>query len=703
MPNFSVVASFTGALCFIALALVQFVNNRSALVARAIIAASVISAAWLGVHAAYYSEDLPALGFTGLQLLEVLRNLAWLAVFAAIFHAGDQTGSASRRYRRLLVGANAAAFVAVATFVANRYQWSGLSVAALSKTALLSFLSLAIIGLILIEQLYRNVARERRWSIKFLCLGVGAIYAYDFVLYADGLLFNQLNPALWAGRGAANAVAVPLIAISASRNRGPQLNLFVSRQLAFHSTALLGVGAYLLAMASVGYALRAYGGEWGSALRVVFLFAALVLLVTLLGSAGLRSRLRLFLAQHFYRNKYDYGEVWLSFTNRLSKIEDDPGELRGAMLKAIADIMDATGGALWQRGAASTFTPTANWEIESAVLQEIPEDHPLIDALGSVGHVIDIREEATRASLSEHTAIPFWLLEYPRAWLLIPIVHREKLVAFVLLCQPRTEPRLSWEDRALMTTVGRQAASYLALMDATAALADARQFEAFNRLSAFLVHDLKNVVAQLSLVTRNAEKHRGNPEFITDVFTTVGDAVAKMNRMLGNLRHAQSGPTSVLDLHDVVREAVAQLGARLPAPRVLGTAEALQVVGNRDRVVAAIEHLLQNAQDATPPEGSIQVRLAHTDERAIVEIIDTGSGMTQDFIQNRLFKPFDTTKGKAGMGIGVYESLHIVTSVGGRLTVESTPSSGTTFKILLPRYVEVAERAARPARLEKSA
>ena len=702
MPEFTLISALLGAACFTALSVLLFVNSNGSGIARALTAASSISALWLGLLVAYSQGLFPRFGLVTQWLIEILRDLAWMLVLDIILQTGREEG-AVLRFRRVRGLALGTACLAAYGLMSSPVEWLDLQAEYLSKSLLGPFLLFAILGLIGVEQLYRNSHPDRRWSIKFLCLGIGAIFAYDFVLYADALLFNRLNAELWAGRGAANAVAVPLIGIAAARNKKWQLNLFLSRKVVFHSTALLGVGLYLLAMAAAGYVLRAYGGEWGSALRVVFLFAAMVLLISLVGSAGVRSRLRIFLARHFYRNKYDYGEVWLSFTNRLSQSDAEPARLHDTMVRAIADIVDATGGVMWARSVTGNFAIVANWEMPRERLQDISEDHALLAAL-KTGQIIDIRTVAALASTHEQARVPTWLLELPRAWLLVPIIHRDELLAFVLLGETRSNARLSWEDETLLGTIGRQSAGYLALLRATEELSDARQFEAFNRLSAFLVHDLKNVVAQLSLVLRNSERHRENPEFISDAFNTIGDAVARMNRMLSGLRQAHTGPTDSLVIQDIANEVLGRVAHRKPVPSLQVPAESLRVLGSRDRLIAVLEHLLQNAQDATTENGTIAVRIARAGaDRMAVEIADSGCGMTQEFIQNRLFKPFDTTKGKGGMGIGVYESLHIVTSIGGRMTVESTPGGGTTFTLLLPLLGSLDHIQMVPRALEKSA
>jgi putative PEP-CTERM system histidine kinase len=228
----------------------------------------------------------------------------------------------------------------------------------------------------------------------------------------------------------------------------------------------------------------------------------------------------------------------------------------------------------------------------------------------------------------------------------------------------------------------------LAFLRATEALTEARQFEAFNRLSAFLVHDLKNVVAQLSLIVRNSERHRDNPEFIDDAFTTIGDAAAKVNRMLATLRQesteAEVHDHKNVNLAELINTAVTSCRNRLPSPTFKCDDETVVTWASYDSFLSVIQHLIQNAQDATDPSGTVTVELMREKNNAFVEIVDTGCGMDDEFVRDRLFRPFDTTKGKAGMGIGVYESRHIITTMGGRFVVESELGHGTAIKLSLP-------------------
>jgi putative PEP-CTERM system histidine kinase len=224
------------------------------------------------------------------------------------------------------------------------------------------------------------------------------------------------------------------------------------------------------------------------------------------------------------------------------------------------------------------------------------------------------------------------------------------------------------------------------LWQATDALAESRQFEAFNRLSAYVVHDLKNLVAQLDLVVDNSKRHLHKPGFMEDALQTVGNASAKMNRLLGQLRkgRAEGGAARNVNLNNVLEDVVRARSQTEPAPVLEACAEELRVSADRDRLGAVIEHLIQNAQEATPPDGHVTVRVASAGDWAIVEVEDDGAGMDAEFLAERLFKPFDTTKGNAGMGVGVYESREFVNALGGEISVESAPRRGTVFRVKLP-------------------
>jgi putative PEP-CTERM system histidine kinase len=259
-----------------------------------------------------------------------------------------------------------------------------------------------------------------------------------------------------------------------------------------------------------------------------------------------------------------------------------------------------------------------------------------------------------------------------------------QLLGFLALARPRTPVALNWEIFDLLRLAGSQAASCLAHGELAERLAVARQFESFNRMSTFVVHDLKNLLSQHSLLLANAERHKANPAFQEDMLATLAHSVQKMTTLLHRLsRGDHAGECAPQVLADVLRRSMQPYEAALPRPVLHIADPALRALADGQRLERTVAHLLQNAIEATPPDGRIAVSLRRRGEHAVIEVRDTGSGMSESFMRERLFQPFETTKA-AGMGIGVYESREYIQELGGRIEVDSRPGSGSAFRIVLP-------------------
>jgi putative PEP-CTERM system histidine kinase len=550
-------------------------------------------------------------------------------------------------------------------------------------------IAVAVLGMLLVEQLYRNKPEQERWAIKFACLGIGGMFAYDFYLYSDLMLFHKVNPDIWAARGAVNALTVPLIAVSVLRSASWSTELAVSRRIMFHSAALFGSAIYLLAMGSAGYYLRYFGGSWGSVMQVTFLFGALVLLVGILFSGSFRAWLRVFISKHFYSYNYDYREEWLRFTGTLSR--DGPG-LGDRAIQAVAALVESPAGLMWIRRDSGLFEPAANWQVAPATVTE-PADSSFCSFLGSKQWVVDLHEYHEWPAKYDGVPMPQWLLAFARGWLVVPLVMQGQLFGFMLLMEPRSAIKLNWEVIDLLKIAGKQAASYLSQYEAANALMVARQFESFNRMSTFVVHDLKNLVSQLSLLMSNAERHKDNPEFQKDMIETVNFSVQKMKLLLQKLsRSVAPENATALSIERLLKQAVALKAGFEPHPVLTVTDPGLTVLADWERLERVVGHLIQNAIEATARDGRVDIELARHGAAVLIRITDTGEGMSEEFIRERLFKPFETTK-SAGMGIGVFESQEYIQELGGELAVTSVPGEGSSFTITLPLLKHQAHEA----------
>jgi len=645
---------------------------------RLLLLATGLSAVWGGLAALTAWGALPPrLGLAA----EVARNGTWLALLLHILHLrlpADATLPTPLRLIRsvgsvLVIGmllASAYSFIAPAHPLLAR--WAGN----------LGLVLLTVIGLVLVEQVYRGARSEDRWAIKFLCLGLGGLFVYDFYLYANAALFNAMDAQVWAARGYVAALVAPLIAVSAARNPEWAAPVGLSRSMAFHTTSLLAAGIYLLLMAGAGYYLRLFGGEWGDVVQTVFIFAAAMLLVLLMFSGTLRARLRVFLSKHFFSYRYDYREEWLNFTRTLT--EGQPGEqLCERAVEALARLIESPGGALWMREGEASYQRASHWNWADIHGTE-PAHSPFIEWLTRKQWVMDIDEMKTRRDLYDDLDAPAWIRQTDGVWLVVPLMLHEELLGFVVLKHSLGNIPFNWEVSDLLKLAARQAAAHLAQMRASNQLIVARQFESFNRTTTFIIHDLKNLVAQLSLLLANAEKHKHNPEFQADMLDTVESAVTRMNKVLAQLRRGgDAAQAQTVSLADILTDAAASKQAFKLRPTLDLPPASLRVRADRERLTRAIGHLLQNALEATPPSGEVSLRACEESGQAIIDIIDCGSGMDDEFIRTRLFQPFDSTKG-AGMGIGAYECRETLRALGGNIEVSSTLGKGTHFRLSLP-------------------
>lgn len=642
--------------------------------------AAGLTALWAGVNA--WQQAFRTLPTALIWSLEALHVGGWLLFLWQLLPVELRTQRHVRWVQHSSLGLGVLLLVqpwALLWLKAYKPQWQ------ITELPLIEQLLLALLGLVMVEQLYRNTRPDRRWYIKFLCLALGGLCAYEFYLYSEALLFRRISPSLWAARGLVVSLLVPLLAVSAARNPDWSVGAFVSRDFVFHSAAVLGAGLYLLVMASAGYYVRLYGGQWGEVFQIAFLVGAGLLLLVLLFSGQMRAQLRVFLSKHFFNYRYDYRKEWLRITSVLSQSEDS-SPLGERVIRALADLVESPSGILWVRSQSGRFLYLAEWGEPGFQVGSLEAEDPIIDFIQRRGWVVNLQELATLPELYDGLTLPCWLQASREAWLLVPLLHGESLWAVVLLTRPRARIDCNWEVRDVLKTAGRQAASFLVVEETAQHLIEARQFEGFNRLAAFVVHDLKNLIAQLSLVVRNADRHAANPEFVRDAMTTVEHAVGKMHRLLTQLKNMGAEKRKQrLDLRALLQEVTAARAGQLPRPKLeCRVTSEVPVLAQPDRLAAALEHIIQNAQEAAGKHGWVRVRLDCLERQAIVEVEDNGQGMDAEFIRQRLFKPFETTKGLSGIGIGAYESREYVRALGGDLMVQSTPGKGSRFCFVLP-------------------
>lgn len=674
-------------LAFAAFAVQLSVGWKGARRAMLLLASVTLGAFWAGTTMAFALN--PGWGmWRSAHAFDVLRTALALA-FLAVILLWPQHGRAARSR----AGLGVFALITGLTIVLLALGLPAPAISAqgsLATTVFGAHLTLALLGVVLAEQVYRHSPAAARWNLRPLCLGLAGPFVLDVVIYSDALLFRTLDAHLSAARGFAYALAIPLLGVAARRNRDWSFEVSVSRSVIAGSSAVLVAGIYLMVVAGSGYYVRYFGGTWGKVLETVVFFAAFLLLGFIAVSGTFRAKLRVLVAKNFFSYRYDYREEWLKFTRVLSAT-DESWPVEEACVRAMADLVESTGGGLWLKR-----------EREAGFVQVARANQPRVEAIEAVdgalpsflqrtGWVIEVPAARSDPTSQGAFGVPAWLDQMQNAWLVVPLLMREDLIGFVVLDTPRVTMEVNWEVRDLLKTAGRQAASYLAMKSATEALLEARKFDAFNRMSAFVVHDLKNLVAQMQLMLRNAQKHHANPEFQRDMLETVEHVVGRMNALMQQLR---AGETPVerprpLDLGALVtrvrnERAACHAGLRLEA------APDVRALAHEDRLERVIGHLVQNALDAGGENAEVALRVFNDSGCAVIEVSDHGIGMSAEFVRERLFKPFQTTKAN-GMGIGAYESRQYVAALGGNIEVQSEPGVGTKVRVVLPALAREAQ------------
>ncbi len=670
-----VLASF----CYGALAVYQLRRWNSDQLNRPLLAAFAVLSAWM-----IFLAFLP--NYTILpQLAEAARNFTFLAFMYGIMQSGDQ-GGAHRALKS--VYASVAAVVGLQIVIGGvigEYRIvAPLMFEALAATSQMIGLTIAAGALILVHNLYGQASPASRSALRFPMIALTVMWAYDLHLYTVAYFTRGLAQDLFALRGLVLAMLVPLFVLGIRNNATWKVQL--SRAATFQSVSVLFILAYLIVMMSGARAMELVGGQWGLVAQFGIILVMSVAALILLPSGRLRAWFKVFVAKHVFEHRYDYREEWLRFTDTVAREDGESPSLETRVVKALGDIGGSSAGLLLLADERYSFSRSVTWNWEGPIPGGGEGAEALARFVESRAFVLDF-DQLKGGWLShkdERIPVPLWLTAVG-AWAGIPLIHAGRLVGLVLLAHPDYRRPLDWEDYDLFRASGIQAASYIAEARSQQALADSRRFDEFNRRFAFILHDVKNLVSQLSLVARNAERHADNPEFRADMIATLQSSVKKMNDLLARLSPgaARDGePVRPVSLERVVAS-VAAAKARHHPVHVAGDAR-LWAKADPAGLEQALSHLVQNAIDASPTGRPVEIRYAESGGDVLIEVIDRGLGMSAEFVRTRLFQPFVSTK-EQGFGIGAYEARTLVAAMGGRLEVESREGQGTIFNLIFPR------------------
>jgi putative PEP-CTERM system histidine kinase len=545
-------------------------------------------------------------------------------------------------------------------------------------------LALGALGLFALEQLYRNANAAAAPALRWIGLGIGGVLVTELVVFAEVLLTHHEPPLIWHVRGGLYAACALAIARGARQMPDWSFGLSVSRRIVFYAGSIMLLGGYLLLMGITGSILLNYSGGWSLPAQLGFAILAALALGLSLFAGGLLRWLKVFISAHFYPHRYDYRAEWLRFTETLAE-GDDVARVSERAIRAVAQIVASPRGSLWcVDETGKHYEHTAYWPAADRAHPTVDSEDVLPKYLAKSGWLVDLAELRRRPAMYQDLILDPQRYAAPDDALIVPLLHREQLYGWIVLDRSPGLRALNFEDRDLLKTAGRQVAAHLAQFDADARLVQARQFETYNRMTAFVMHDLKNIAAQLRLITQNAERHRRNTEFVDDAFRTIASSVGRMTKLVSQLGSStDSGTLQSVDLATIAERAAMRSSGRTPVPQVVVQSRPV-VFADMERLAAVVEHAIRNAQDATS-QGDVRVEVGAQAGLPYLSVIDTGTGMDAAFIRERLFRPFDTTKGTRGMGIGAFQIREYVMSLGGQVEVQSEPGRGTTLRLIFAR------------------
>ena len=663
------------ALLFGMLALAQWRGRVAGLPRRTFVVALAATAIWLLAVAGIDTRDVVT------RVLESARNLAWLGFMFALVRRG---GVASRRSAVAAVYGVVAFIVAIAMVlgVAEAAAARTDMVPALSAARLIFRMMAAVSALVLVHHLHAAAAAPRvRSGVALVVAALGTMWAVDLGLYTATYVTARWPIELIAVRGVAMVVLAPVLALAAHRSGDWTLQL--SRTVAWQSLSAIGLALYVGAMLLATSLIGAVGGEHARVVQTAFVFGSTTALITVLSTPWLRAWAKVKLAKHLFRHRYDYRAEWVRFTDTLGRPGDAASSLDRRVVKAVADLTDSPAGVLLVPGGGSLEIGAA-WNWDADALSSAGGDAALASYLATTARIVEL--DAVRggsADAAELACIPVWMTERAEPWALVPLVHFGQLTGAILLARPPVDRALDWEDFDLLRIAGRQVASYLAEDRAHDALAEARRFDEFNRRFAFILHDIKNLVSQLSLVARNAERHADNPAFRRDMVATLTESAERMNALLAKLSQQHRGrgeDVRAVDVMPLIERVAASRRAQHPIATG-GTARPL-ALADPARLEQLLGHLVQNAIEASPTNSPVSVTVSMEGEAVAIDVVDCGCGMSAAFVRDQLFKPFVSSK-DAGFGIGAFEARQLATAMGGAIEVTSREGEGTRFRVRL--------------------
>ncbi len=537
----------------------------------------------------------------------------------------------------------------------------------------------SIISIVNLEATLRSSSGINRWQIKYMLLGVGGILGLNIFYYSHALLYRSIDMNLLPVRLVVFLLLNILIGFSIIRHKFMDVEITVSRGVFYRSLSIFIIGFYLLGLGLLGQGMRYLSPHLGKNIMALLGFAGAIAILVFMLSEQLRKKMMVFINKNFYSQKYDYRSQWLQFTQRTSS-KHSFDELLSSIAAGFKDAVGVKGAAIWlrEKGNGEYYCAKA---VDAPAARGNPS-REFLNFLSHQGWIFNIKDNFNKTISPEDKEF----IKNNRASLIVPLLNNKDIIGFVILREGLADNDYNYEDYDLLKTLASQATSAVMNARLTEELAEARAMEAAGKLSSFIMHDLKNTASMLSLIAQNAEEHIDNPEFQRDAIKSVANTSEKIKNLmqkLSDLPHKMDLRFEYADLGTTVKDVIKEFNLNGKALLNYQENETVKTVFDREEVRKVIVNLIMNAIDATGGKGEVKVEVGIHDGMGFIVVSDNGTGMSTEFIETRLFKPFQTTK-KKGLGVGIYQCKTIIEAHSGKMKVKSTEGKGTDFFIYLP-------------------
>jgi putative PEP-CTERM system histidine kinase len=543
----------------------------------------------------------------------------------------------------------------------------------------LCILLYSIISIMNLEATLKSSSGIKRWNIKFMLMGIGVILSLNIFYYSHALLYRSLTQGFLPVRAGIILVAMLLLGISLLRFEGSDIKITVSRGMLFRSLSLLIVGIYLLGLGVIAKGMSYFSPEIGKNITTFFAFIGAIIALTIILSEQLRRKAKVFISKNFYRQKYDYREQWLKFTRRIS-FKHSFEDLLESIAEGFKDAIGVKGAAIWLK-SKETGQYNCYMTDDDEVLPLKP-NNDMIEFLHNNQWIINVQDKKSKEVVDNN----IHFLEKTRASLVVPLMQRTDIMGFIVLFEAMADNEYNFEDYDLLKTLAKQAASAILNARLSEELAESKEIEAVGRISSFIVHDLKNAASMLSLTAQNAEEHIDDPDFQRDAIRTISNSADRIKKIIQKLKELPGNSNVKMHRHDLsicVKNAIKEMNVNGNSKITYRETTSVRTKFDNSEITKVINNLMLNALEATEPGGQVTITTGRDNNSAYVKVSDNGCGMSREFIEKRLFKPFQTTK-KQGLGIGLYHCKAIVEAHSGSLKVSSQEGKGTDITLHLP-------------------